>query len=67
MPPKINYSDLKKRRAFNDLATFILTDRTKIKYPDRTATHKLNEKLNRRSKKSKDKASKDKETKNKNK
>ena len=51
MPPKINYSDLKKRRAFNDLATFILTDRTKIKYPDRTATQKLNEKLNRKAKK----------------
>ena len=60
MPPKINYSDLKKRRSFNDLATFIVTDRTKIKYPDRTATLKLNEKLNKRSKKSKDKATKNK-------
>ena len=66
MPPKINYSDLKKRLSFNDLVTFMKTDTTKIKYPDRTATHKLNEKLNRRSKKSKDKETKDKETKNKN-
>ena len=62
MPPKINYSDLKKRLLFNDLVTFMKTDKTKIKYPDRTATHKLNEKLNRKAKKSKDK-----ETKNKNK
>jgi hypothetical protein len=60
MPPKINYSDLKKRRSFNDLATFIVTDRTKIKYPDRTATLKLNEKLNKRSNKSKNKATKNK-------
>ena len=60
MRPKINYSDLKKRRSFNDLATFIVSDGTKIKYPDRSATLKLNEKLNRISNKSKDKATKNK-------
>jgi hypothetical protein len=37
-----------------------MTDRTKIKYPDRTATLKLNEKLNRRAHKSKNKATKNK-------
>jgi len=60
MPPKINYSDLKKRRSFHDLATFIVTDRTKIKFPDRSATFKLNEKLNRKANKSKHKATKNK-------
>ena len=44
----INYSDLTKRKGFNDLVSLIQTDQTKIKYPDRTATNKLTEKMNRR-------------------
>jgi hypothetical protein len=60
MPSIINYSDLKKRNGFDDLATLIITDKTKIKYPDRTATLKLNEKLNKRYKKLRDKETKNK-------
>ena len=66
MPSIINYSDLKKRHGFDDLATFIITDKTKIKYPDRTATLKLNDKLNKNYKKLRNKETKqlkDKETK----
>ena len=44
----INYSDLNKRKGFNDLVSLIQTDQTKIKYLDRTATNKLTEKMNRR-------------------
>jgi hypothetical protein len=60
MPSIINYCDLKKRNGFDDLATLIITDKTKIKYPDRTATLKLNEKLNKRYKKLRDKETKNK-------
>ena len=44
----INYSDLNKRKGLNDLVSLIQTDQTKIKYPDRTATNKLNERINKR-------------------
>ena len=44
----INYSDLNRRKGFNDLVSLIQTDQTKIKYLDRTAPHELNERINRR-------------------
>jgi len=44
----INYSDLNKRKGFNDLVSLIQTDHTKVKHPDRTATDRFTEKMNRR-------------------
>ena len=39
----INYSGLKKRNTYAEIASAIETDKTKIKYPNRKATRYLND------------------------
>ena len=39
----INYNGLKKRNTYDEIVNVVETDKTKIKYPDRSATRYLND------------------------